>query len=369
MRRVLVLGFVFVATIAAVALGLEAGARVVYPEQLANRCAVQSDAGRSFKANCVSQPMKYWEGPWFTYAYNDCGYRSAASCHNEGAPDLLRVVVLGTSMANGMFVPYADTFTARAEATLKAQCSSPVDFQNLALPAAVLGLQPQWHHVLDRVPTALEMHPAALVMVLSSLDLGYYNQLPDNLPDQPAKTAQGRPSLRDQFSQFKREVSDSRAIMAMRRVMFRNEAIYLGHTLKTGDSSNYLYPKLSPLWRMRLQVANSVLSASADKARAAGVPFLVIYYPTYQQVAAAQAKNQPALSPLGLDNRLRDIVEAHGGHFIDMTPTIAAQTNVPDLYYVSDDHPNGQGHRLLARELTKALIEDDPRFANCREHP
>jgi hypothetical protein len=365
MRRIFSLALVFVATIFLVSLGLEAGARVVFSEQLQNRCGEGVGAGKVFKANCTSQPMKYWEGPWLTYSYNDCGYRSADSCHAT-APELLRVAVVGTSMANGMFVPYQDTFAARTEASLKAACPNPVNFQNLALPAAANGMKPLWHHILDRVSPALALHPAALVTVVSSLDLSYYNEPPASLGEEPLAASQTGPSLRERAANFKRMVSDSRAILVMRRVMFSNETIYLDHVLKAGESASYLYPKLPPIWQMRLRVAASVLGATADKARAAGVPFLVFYYPTYQQAAAAQARNRPELTPLGLDDRLRDIVEAHGGHFIDMTPVIAAQLDVPGLYYVSNDHPNSKGHALMARELTKALVEDAPQFADCK---
>jgi len=363
MKRVLLLSLVFVATLVAMAATLEVGARAIYPEQLDNRCADPADV-TSFRPNCSTQPMKIWEGPWFTYVYNDCGYRSDGSCR-ANRNGLIRVAVVGTSMAKGMFVPYRDTFSARAEATLKADCKAPVDFENLSLPAAAVVTRPQWHRILERFPAALALRPAALVTVVSSLDLSYYNNAPAGLVT-GYKDNGPLAAVREQVEQVKKQIGTSRAVMAMRRVMFRNGDIYLQHFLQKGDSADYLHEPLSPAWQMRLDIAKSVLARAAQQTQAAGVPLIVVYYPTYAQAVAAQSKDIPGLAPYAFARQLQAVIEANGGHFMDLTPLVAAQPDVASLYYVSNDHPNGEGHRLMAANLVKALLADAPAFKSCR---
>ena len=364
MGRVLAVLAVFASTIVLFAAVLEGGARLIFPEQLQNRCVAKGQGLNGARPNCESQPMKFWEGPWHTYAFNDCGYRSAASCREQPAGSR-RVVVMGTSMSNGMFVAYADTFLARTEAALKARCRAPVDVQNLALPGAAIVATPQWHHVLDRMPAALALRPSAIVMVVSSLDLKYYNAPLSELVSSKGEAHEGRGQQIVQM--VKRDIATSRAVMAMRSMMYRNGPVYLEHYLSEGDDAAYLYGPVSSKWRMRLQIADTVLGAMADQARQAGVPFIVIYYPTYPQAVAAHAPTVvKGLAPFALADRLGSIVHAHGGQFVDFTGQVASMPSPWSLFYVSNDHPNSEGNRLLADHLVPLLIKDAPAFASCR---
>jgi hypothetical protein len=361
------LAAVFVGTILLICVALEGGARLAYPEHSVNRCMVPSTTGLRFKPNCVSDTMKLWEGPAYTYQANDCGYRSADPCRPLPAGGL-RVAVLGTSVAQGMFVTYPETFSARAEAMLKARCRAPVDFQNVSLPGAAIVAAPQWHHLLERMPEALALKPAAVISILSSVDLKYYNAPPWE-PTTSSAAPGDKPrkgGLQGLARTLQSDVASSRSVMAMRSVMFHNGGIYLSHYLQEPDDSGYLYKTLSPKWEMRLKVADAVLGAMAQQAKTAGVPYIVIYYPSYPQAIAVSRPNfAPGFAPTGFDDRLGAIVRAHGGQFVDLTQTVGAAKDVPGLFYISNDHPNREGNRLLADEVVKILTRNVPAFAAC----
>ena len=68
------------ATLTMLLAGSEVAARVIWPEQIINHCMmVDPTLGIHYRPNCAAV-MKAAEGPWVLSHYNDCGYRSTASC-------------------------------------------------------------------------------------------------------------------------------------------------------------------------------------------------------------------------------------------------------------------------------------------------
>ena len=322
--------------------------------------------------DCTTAPMKLWEGPWFTESYNECGFRTAEPCFRR-PPGLRRVAVLGTSQAHGMDVPYEDTFAARATAELKAACGGPVDFQNLSLPGATVAGAPVWDQILTRMPQALALRPTAVITILSSTDLSYYEAPPwqatSALGGQGAQRERGAGPL-DRLKRLSYSIAvESIAVQAMRSVMFRNGDVYLSRFLDTGRG-DYLLGDMDAKWRMRLGIADSVLGRMADQARAAGVPFIAFFYPSYPQAIAAQGTYRSrTLTPYKVQDALRAIVEAHGGKIVDITPALASLPDLASYYYVSNDHPNSRGHEIMAANVVAGLIAAVPAFANCKASP
>ena len=356
---------VFFGTILFLSLAGEGLARLLFPEQEVNSCAVGDVASLRFKPNCVSAPMKLWEGPWFRYATNDCGFRSSAPC-TSGSPNGSRIELIGTSIANGMDVPADDMFAARAERLIQTQCSANVKLENLAQPLASIGKTPLWHHVSQRFSTALRMKPAAIVLTVTALDVAQYTASPEMM-DALAERQKAHPKHRPLAEDLKAALATTRFITAVRSVTFRDKKAYLTRFLQKGDEAAYLYKGMSPTWKLRLQIASSLISQMADKAREQNIPFLIIYVPTYQQaIAASLPQFVPRFDPLGYNGQIAAIAQAHGAYFADFTPAIAQVSDLPSLYYMSTDHPNATGNRILASNLVKVLTKDLPAFANCR---
>ncbi len=119
-------------TVIALLILAEVGARTFWPAQDQNSCIVHDHTILSFhyQPNCVSR-MKTAEGPWYTNAYNECGYRSIASCAPV-APGVRRIAIIGASISEGYFVEYPHTVGAKLSDDLTAMCHAPVEVQNLA---------------------------------------------------------------------------------------------------------------------------------------------------------------------------------------------------------------------------------------------
>src|SRR5271165_273750 len=142
----------------------EIGARSVWTSAEDSSCDLKTPfSGNRNKANCSAR-MKLAEGPWVQNTYNECGYRSAASCLAK-PPNTIRIALLGSSAAEGFMVPYSETFAALSEKVLTRECGRPVEVQNLA----VTGI-----HLLEeahRIDEALALHPDAVVLLISPNDL------------------------------------------------------------------------------------------------------------------------------------------------------------------------------------------------------
>ncbi len=130
-RDFVLLPLIFVMTIVALLVGGETAARLIYVQaDDVDLCLYNTTSGPRHRPFCSSRD-KVWDGPWVTQLYNACGYRTAEPCAPR-PPGALRVVVLGSSIAQGSKVDYAESFAARSSAALSNQCGASVDFQNLA---------------------------------------------------------------------------------------------------------------------------------------------------------------------------------------------------------------------------------------------
>ncbi len=82
---------------------------LIWPAQYGSACIVADPVqGYRFKPNC-SVRGKIPEGPWITYRYNECGYRSENSCGPK-SPGTMRIVILGSSMSQALHVPSEAAF-------------------------------------------------------------------------------------------------------------------------------------------------------------------------------------------------------------------------------------------------------------------
>ncbi len=107
--------------------------RVIWAEHKEGSCTVVDPvAGDHFKPNCTIR-TKNAEGPWTTYQYNECGYRSATSCGPK-PPGAIRIAILGSSVSQALYVPYDQTYFARTASDLGRSCNRPIDVQNLGVP-------------------------------------------------------------------------------------------------------------------------------------------------------------------------------------------------------------------------------------------
>jgi hypothetical protein len=345
------------------ALGLEAVARGIAPEQQHNRCLLATHHHEDFAANCVSEPMKMTESGWLRYQTNECGYRTAEPCTRR-EPGQLRVAVLGTSISYGLWVPYPETWAARATTALRSACGRPVDLQNLSFPASHDGPFALWHDIADRAPGAIALQPDAIVTILGPGDLGFYHGGADALsaPIGPPP----RKTLKQRLTETRIGFDQAHAVVLFRRWWFSDDARFLDLAMQPRDSSDFLRSPTPPAWRERLGIADDAFAKIAAAAAARRVPWIVLLQPTYGQAVLAVHNDRPGWDPYLFGRELRALVEARGGVFYDLTTDFAAEKRLDRDFYVVNGHPTAEGQVVIARRVNQLLQDAAPAFAACR---
>lgn len=322
--------------------------RLTWPQQEDDVCFLRKDGVNQHRANCTTM-LKTAEGPWTEYSYNDCGYRNPEPCGPKPA-NALRVAVVGSSLAGGAFVPYPDTFYARAAADLKKACGRPVEFQDLG------GFGFVWNQIASQVPPALALQPDAVVMAMMPFDLE--RSPPSDHP--PPK------SLMVRVKDFIRGL---RFIRVGQHFLFADDDHYTNIYLKLGDKADFLRTPLSPVWNDRLSRWEALLASMADQAHAAGVPFVLAVVPQRAQLTLLGKPAAPGIEADILIRALQAMSERHGIIFVDVGQKWAGIHARSDIYYRVDGHPTAYGHELLGKALDDVLLSGAvPAFAHCSPH-
>lgn len=341
----------------------EVSARLWWPEQLDNSCrAPDGELGFKYRPHC-SATMKSAEGPWYTNDYNGCGYRSAAPCGPVPA-GTRRIALIGSSVAEGYLVEYANTIDARLDSELSDMCGAPVEVQNLA--AYGYG----GRRLVLRVEEALTLKPAAVLLVIMPFDvLDQDNEDPGATPrDATRARPPAMPSQSFAHRLFEL-ASHSRSLTVARSLIFSNDpSLYARLYLHNGDRADFLRPPLTAAWQERLRRFEFWISRIADRTASAGVPSTVVYVPNQAQVSLAESPLVlPTADPEALPKAIEAIARRHGFEFLDELKTLQTVSRPGTLYYQVDGHPSGKGQRFLAHDIAAHYAADKHGpFTNCK---
>lgn len=362
-RDLWLLPLIAFATALAMLVAAEIAAEIAWPEQKLNSCAGPDPVlGSRFRPHCTSV-MKGAEGPWYTNTYNECGYRSTASC-GVPPPGTRRIAMVGSSMGEGYLVPYADTVGVRATASLARLCPFPVELQNLA----ARGYTGQ--RIVLRMQEAMRLHPVQVLYLITPYDIE--TQLdPATLPltgsdaapsaATPAAAPPPAPMLAGRLAILARE---ARAVTVAQSLLVRDPATFLALFLHYGDKADFLRPPFTPAWRERLRRFDLLIARLAALAQAGGARFTLGFVPQQAELALA-ARPASGLDPAALPRALAAIAAAHGADFFDATPALVAEPDPERLYYPVDGHPSALGQPVIGAALARHLGGTGP-FAACQ---
>jgi hypothetical protein len=341
-RDLWLLPLIVVLTVLTLSLAAEVGARIGWPEQKRNSCAIPDPAlGYRFKPNCTSV-MKAAEGPWFTNSYNGCGYRSPQSC-GPVAPGTRRIALIGSSMSEGYLVPYPDTIGARLAQDLTVQCRAPVEVQNLG----GLGYFAS-DKLLRRFDEALALHPNAVLLVVTPFDL--QTGIEEDDPAQKQKAAAVSP-LGTRARLFN-ALKESRAFVVAQHFHFQDMAVYLPLYLSYGDKADFLRSPFTAPWQVRLRRLDAAVSEMSRRAHDAGASLVLAFVPQEAELALmARGHLPPGVDPAALPRAVAAIAARHGVNFVDTSAALKAQPQPEKLYYQVDGHLSGAGQPLAAAPI------------------
>ena len=337
--------------------------RVLWPAEYSSACLVADPVqGYRFKPNCTVRG-KIPEGPWITYHYNECGYRSADSCGPKPL-GTFRIAILGSSMSQALHVSYDDAFFSRAVVSLGRLCDRRIDVQNLGVP----GSSPAF---ADRhVQEALASNPDVVLYMVVPFDLNQ-QMLPKGLPEPAGPTleasAEAIQPAASPLNRLEHLILHSRTLLVAQHFVFQNRETYIRAYLMYGDKADYLRQPFTPVWQRRFADLDFTIGDIAAKLHHAGVPLLIVAVPSRAEAALLSSSQLPAhVDPFAFGRAIQMIAAKHGAGYVDLMGPISRIPNAEDLYYPVDGHLTSEGHAVIAAALTQKLEDGRvPAFSHC----
>lgn len=298
---------------------------------------------------------KAFESPLLDYRFNECGFRTPQPCR-PAAPNVFRIVLIGSSFNFGLHVEQQESFAARLGPMLSARLKRPVDVFNEAI---YWGFPAAW---ALRTNSLLLPHPSLILWPLTPADIQNTHLLEQ--PDKDKKQmGSSRPGAAASFPQmiwlkFIDRLSQTRLILMLQHYLYHSQSEYLSHALTQSDDVDYLRVPEPASLRNNLVIFARNLHQVAAHARAAHVPLVVTMLPTRAQSVMLSNHNwNKDYDPNQLSFLIRRIVEEEGVRYVDMMPGLGAIPGAGQNYLAVDQHPTPDGHRMLATLLANALVQ------------
>ena len=330
-------------------------------------CLVLNDPSTGVRAipNTVCRG-KLDEGPQVEYRFNSCGHRAGMECGAK-SPDTYRIVLVGSSMAEGYGVTREQSFASLLPAELTRRSGRKIEVYNAAMQwGSPKTLDLQFKQALALQPDMIlwpvsvwEISNADLITYQHGnhidADLGsIWNTVVSTFHRQGFATAAETGIVETIVA-----VLNSRTQLLIRHYLYMSPSLYMGGALKSDLEVDYLGSTPNANAQNHIRQFDGYAAHIAAQASAAGVPLVVTMLPLRSQAVMISAKEWPAgFSPYQSSEYMRSVVESNGGVFLDILPDFR---NIPDAgsyFYPVDGHPTPAGHKILSTMLAEALMRD-----------
>jgi hypothetical protein len=338
--------------------------------------AIDDPSGNQRVLPNTSYSEKSAESPYqVEYKFNSCGHRAGMECGPK-QPGTYRIVMIGSSMVQGLYIPRELTFAAQLPTELSRLTGRKIELYNEATggkyrggPTPALDFAKQFNEVMDE-------HPDLILWVVTPNDIAnsaYEDPAPTTQAVAPSETVRAsRPNrLATLWAKLWLRVSNgtvgerldalweqSRTSLMLQHLLIEIESPdqYVGSYLRNDNDAGFLAAEPGEKWqrfRRYFQVAASGFEA---RAKAAGVPFTAALVPNRAEAAMISTGEWPnGYDPYKLDGDLRAFIVNHGGTYIDILPDYRLVPNPERHYFPVDGHPDAAGHAMISRMLAKEL--------------
>lgn len=366
-RDYVILPLLSIFTIIFMLAAAEITARIIWPVNLVDTCLVWDPVtGPYHKPNCETR-MKAAETPWVSERFNNCGYRDSAPCGPK-PPGTVRVALMGSSMAEGYLVPYAQTFAAQAPEQLSRICHRRVEFENMGIE----GFTPLYAY--RRLSEALALQPDLVMLTITPLDVerdpgakviaNRKGKQPVAAPPVAVKVDIGH-RIKDLLS------GQSRIVVIAQHFLYKNEQTYAKLFLLQGEHAAFLRTPFTPAWERRFADLDLMLGEMAGTLHQHNIPFVLTATP---HEAAAALMTEGALptgvDPYAFDRRLAQIAAKHGIIYIDLFPEFRHPPTPDAFFYPENGHMTALGQAAITSAVVHRFLDGRfPMFSACRAHP
>lgn len=318
------------------------------------------------------------------YRFNGCGHRTSIPC---GPPPVgtFRIVLVGSSLAEGLGVPVQQTFATELPVQLSRLTGRKIDLYNEAMQwGTPRSVDLRFHEVLAAKPNLVVWAITPFDIENVRLRLPYIpgkqyaddgeptamphpDPSPKGLMDRLVRAYRknGSPQRVTQILQrhLIQPLLDSRAVFLIKHVLYASQSLFLKQYLMEDDPAGFLKRETPQKWQERLNYFDGYLSDVSAQLKVANVPLVIVLLPHRSQAAMVSMNAWPSdYDPYRLGDQLKVIAQKHGAIYVDILHDFQGIPN-PDQYYLPvDGHMNASGHevisKMIATELTAGAVPE-----------
>lgn len=367
-------------TLAAIAASAELVARLLFP---VSQSGLENCFGKHPTGDAPVIPNSVcWERTEESkfvveYKFNSLGHRAGM----ERDPKTLgayRIVLIGSSMAMGLFVPREMTFAALLPQELSQQTGHKIELYNEASGGEFRGGPYPVPNSASDFKDVLAAHPDMILWVVTPNDFENASLDENGVTPKVATSASPASNVNAGLAakawnklkvtvvngtlgdEFRNQFDKTRTSMVLKHLLYGSESQqqYVTSYLKNEEDAGFLRAEPNARWQHLLTVIDSNAAAFEQQAKEANVPFVTALVPNRAQAAMVSMGKgawPTGYNPYKLDEEMRVIIERHGGTYVDVLPEFAKIPNPERHYFPVDGHPDADGQALIAEILTQGL--------------
>lgn len=347
-----------VLTVCSIVLPTEWMARKLFGRTKTNMldCLVVNDPSTGVRGipNCVCWQKVYEESKPTEYKLNSRGDRAGTELLPKQA-GTFRIVMVGSSVAEGMRVAREQSLAALLPRALAAETGRSVELYNEGM---MYGTP---RRVDLQFARALEAQPDMILWPLTPWDIANASVADAPWAKAPIGILEADPNSKGIWPLFIHTLDRSRTVIMLRHELYKSQTSYVHSYLMQQEGGQFMRSVPSAATQLQLRQVERYVADVARKAEAAHVPLVVTLVPHGAQATMISMGKWPAgFDPYLLGREVRAIVERHGGTYVDILGAFRQVAEPQRLFLAVDGHPTSQGHRVLTGMLAKALASEMP---------
>lgn len=314
------------------------------------------------------------ESTWAEYKFNSCGHRAGVECgpKPEGS---YRIVMTGSSIAMGLYVPRDKSIAGLLPAELSQRTGHKVDIYNTSIGAAYGGTP---HSISLRFNEITAVKPDLILWILTPWDIDHASGLqPESDYLAALGNAQGgqpeavslrastmhrlakKMGLESLATALYSELKQFRFRVLLTHYIYKSRSLYVkAYLMNPDDKIGFLKTEWTREWKDDLNQFDGYGAQVVAQAKDAGIPLVAVLIPNRAQAAMISAGEWPqGYDPYKLDDQVRASITSHGGNFIDIFPDFRTVLNPESNFMPVDGHPYEAGHAMLAAMIARHLTE------------
>jgi len=367
-------------TVCLLATSAELLSRWLYPSTQVDfqNCFVMNDptGDAAVKPNSVCWEQIPESSSKIEYRFNRKGHRVSAELSPK-PPGMYRIVLIGSSLTLGLFVPRENTFAALLPEELSVETGRKIEVYNEATGGKFRGGPFPTQSSAQHFDEILAAQPDLILWVITPTDV--INALSKEYSDsqyggtrqEDLRSATNSSRPRNFWSNFidsiakgtfsdrlKYRWEETRTSVVLKHFLIASESQdeYIKSYLKNGDDINFLKTNPDAKWQLQLRYFDTEVAEIAGQARNARIPLAAVFVPNRAQAAMISKGDWPVgYDPFKLENEVRDNIVKNGGRFIDILHDYHGVPSPERDYFPVDGHPDADGQAIICRFLVKEL--------------